>query len=138
MAGAGQDEPDNTLLDEIVKIFNEGHFSGWDATPDDQKAKLINIAKSITADKDYQDLVVGNPDPDAVEIALNNVIDRIIRQKRSGDMSLYKQYQQNADFKSQMRNVLIRLTNTLESAPEDLVLKEVGFTQSKGFSNDST
>ncbi len=130
MAGAGQDEPENTLLDEIVKIFNEGHFSGWEATPDDQKAKLISIAKSVTADKDYQDLVVGNPDPDAVETTLNTVIDRIIRQKRTGDMSLYKQYQQNADFKAQMRNVLSRMINTLESAPADLVLKEVGFTQS--------
>ncbi len=122
MAGAGQDDPDNKLLDEIVKIFNEWHFSGWDASPDDQKAKMFNIALSIKADKDYQDLVVGNPDPDAVETTMGKVIDRVIRQKRAGDMSLYKQYQQNADFKVQLRNVLIRLTNTLESAPKDVVL----------------
>ncbi len=130
MAGAGQDEPEYNILDEIVKIFNEGHFSGWDATPDDQKAKLINIAQGITADEDYQDLVVGNPDPDAVETKLNEIIDRVIRQKRTGDMSLYKQYQQNADFKSQMRNVLIRMVNTIQSAPADVLLRDVGFTQS--------
>lgn len=46
----------------------------------------------------------------------------------TGDMSLYKQYQQNADFKSQMRNVLVRMVNTLESAPEEKILREVGFT----------
>lgn len=130
MAGAGQEEPVYNILDEIVKIFNDGHFSGWDATPDDQKAKLVSIAQSITADKDYQELVVGNPDPDAVETTLNMVIDRIIRQKRTGDMSLYKQYQQNADFKSQLRSVLTRMINTLESAPADLVIRGVGFTQS--------
>ena len=130
MAGAGSDEPDNTLLDEIVKIFNEGHFSGWDATPDDQKAKLISIVRSIKEDNDYNTLVVGNPDPDAVENTLNNVIDRIIRKKRTGDMSLYKQYQQNDEFKSQMRHVLTRMLNVIESAPEETVLKNVGFTQS--------
>lgn len=130
MAGAGSDEPDDTLLDEIVKIFNEGHFSGWDATPDDQKAKLISIVRSIKEDNDYNNLVVGNPDPDAVENTLNNVIDRIIRKKRTGDMSLYKQYQQNDEFKSQMRHVLTRMLNVIESVPEETVLKNVGFTLS--------
>ena len=130
MAGASSDEPDDTLLDEIVKIFNEGNFSGWNATPDDQKAKLISIVHSIKEDNDYNNLVVGNPDPDAVETTLNNVIDRIIRKKRTGDMSLYKQYQQNDEFKSQMRHVLTRMLNVIESTPEETVLKNVGFTQS--------
>ena len=129
MAGASPDEPDETILDEIVKIFNEGHFSGWDATPDDQKAKLISIVNSVSQDTDYTTLVVGNPDPDAVETTLNNIIDRVIRKKRTGDMSLYKQYQQDSEFKSQMRSVVIRMLNTLDGAPAETVLSGVGFTQ---------
>lgn len=129
MAGAGPDEPDETLLDKIIKIFNEGNFNGWNATPDDQKAKLISIVKSVTTDPDYNTLVVGNPDPDAVESTLNNVIDRVIRKKRTGDMSLYKQYQQDGEFKSQMRHVIIRMVNTIQSSPEEITLNDVGFTQ---------
>ena len=129
MAGAAPDEPDDTILDEIVKIFNEWHFSGWEATPDDQKAKLISIVNSVSQDTDYATLVVGNPDPDAVETTLNNIIDRVIRKKRTGDMSLYKQYQQDNEFKSQMRSVVIRMLNTLGGAPTETVLNGVGFTQ---------
>lgn len=129
MAGARCDEPDETILDEIVKIFNEGHFSGWEATPDDQKAKLISIVNSVSQDNDYTTLVVGNPDPDAVETTLNNIIDRVIRKKRTGDMSLYKQYQQDSEFKSQMRSVVIHMLNTLAGTPAETVLSGVGFTQ---------
>jgi hypothetical protein len=56
-------------------------------------------------DKDYQDLVVGNPDQDAVDGAMAKIIDRIIRQKRKGDMSLYKKYQQNENFKSDFLSI---------------------------------
>lgn len=128
MAGAGSDEILEESLTQIVEEFNELHFSGWEATPDDQKTKLVSIVTAIAADHDYQHLVVGNPDPDAVENTLNGIIDRIIRAKRTGDMSLYKQYQQNEDFKSQIRHVLIRMLNTIDSTPESTLMNGVGFT----------
>lgn len=127
MAGAGPNDVENPL-DEIVKIFNEHHFTGWDATPEDQKTKLLSIVRSISADEDYQNLVIGNPDSDAVETTLNNVIDKVIRGKRKSDMSLYRQYQQNADFKAQLRHVLIRMLGIEESTPDNVVLEGVGFT----------
>lgn len=129
MAGAGGNEVIEEPLIQIIEAFNELHFTGWEATPDDQKAKLVSIVTAIAVDDDYKNLVVGNPDPDAVETTLNNIIDRIIRVKRTGDMSLYKQYQQNEDFKSQMRHVLTRMLNTIDSTPESTLLKGVGFTQ---------
>ena len=129
MAGAGGDEIEIDVLDEIVRAFNEMNFKGWEATPVDQRAKLINIVATIAQEHDYTDLVVGNPDPEASETALNNIIDRVIRQKRTADMSLYKQYQQNEEFKSQMRSTLGRLLNAYCSAPEQTMLKGVGFTQ---------
>lgn len=128
MAGAGGDEEERDFLEEIIKAFNESHFKGWEATPNDQKAKLISIVISIAQDDQYKEQVIGNPDSDATETALNSIIDRIIRKKRTGDMSLYKQYQQSEDFKSNLRHVLTRMLNTLDGAPEETLMKYVGFT----------
>lgn len=109
MVNAG--EPDDTKdpLDKILDEFNEHHFKGWEATPDDQKTKLISIAKSVAEDSDYLTLVVGNPDQNATEAIMTKIIDRIIRQKRKGDMSLYREYLKNDDFKYNMRNVITRM-----------------------------
>lgn len=109
MVNAG--EPDDTKdpLDKILDEFNEHHFKGWEATPDDQKTKLISIAKSVAEGSDYLTLVVGNPDQNATEAIMTKIIDRIIRQKRKGDMSLYREYQKNDDFKYNMRNVITRM-----------------------------
>lgn len=128
MAGAGGDEVIEEPLIQIVEAFNELHFTGWEATPDDQKAKLVSIVTAIATDEDYKSLVVGNPDPEAVETTLNGIIDRIIRIKRTGDMSLYKQYLQNDDFREQFRHVLIRMLNTIDSTPESKMIYGVGFT----------
>ena len=129
MAGAGSEEAEDSLLDEIVKIFNEGNFSGWDATPDDQKAKLINFATTMANDERYQEYIIGNSDPDAIETMSNRIIDDLIRQKRKGDMSLYKQYQVDADFKARFRQTIMRMAQTVQATPEYTRLTHVGFTQ---------
>lgn len=115
MVNAGPtDEPNKDPLDEIIKEFNEHWFRGWEATPDDQKEKLVNITKAVANDADYQNLVIGNPDQQAVEAAMVMIIDRIIRQKRKGDMSLYREYQQNDAFKAGFRDLITRMLDNLE------------------------
>ncbi len=109
MVSAGAEEETKDPLDEILKEFNERWFNGWDATPDDQKMKLISVAQAVANDEDYKTLVVGNPDQQAVDALMNEIIDRIIRQKRKGDNSLYKEYQQNEGFKVNFRNVIVRM-----------------------------
>ena len=42
------------------------------------------------------------------------IIDRIIRKKRKGDMSLYKEYQQNEGFKVDFRSVITRMLGDLD------------------------
>lgn len=106
-AGNMEEEPKETL-DAILRDFNERWFKGWNATPDDQRSKLISIAKAIVEDEDYS-LVVGNPDQQAVETIFNNITDRIVRQKRKGDMSLYKEYHQNEGFRTNFINLLRRI-----------------------------
>ena len=114
MVNAGNGEDDADFLDNILKEFNERWFKGWEATPDDQKTKLVSITAAVAADEDYQTLVVGNPDQQAVDEAMKMIIDRIVRQKRKGDMSLYKEYQQNEGFKSNFRNLISRMLSDMD------------------------
>lgn len=112
-AGGNDDEPTDPL-DQILKEFNERWFKGWDATPDDQKAKIIGVARAVADDEDYQTLVVGNPDQQAVAEAMITIVDRIMRKQRKGDMSLYKEYQQNEGFKHNFIGVIDRMLGNLE------------------------
>ncbi len=112
-AGGGNEEPADPL-DQILKEFNERWFKGWETTPSEQKAKLIGVAKAVADDEDYQTLVVGNPDQQAVAAAMMAIIDRIMRKQRKGDMSLYKQYQQSEVFKHNFISVIDRMLGDLE------------------------
>ena len=112
-AGGNEEEPTDPL-DKIIKDFNERWFKGWNATPDDQKAKLVSVAKAVAEDEDYQTLVVGNPDQQAVEAAMVSIVDRIMRKQRKGDMSLYKEYQHNEGFKHNFINVIDRMLGDLD------------------------
>lgn len=114
MVNAGVTEESKDPLDEILKEFNERWFKGWDATPDDQKMKLISVAQAVADDDDYKTLVVGNPDQQAVDALMIDIIDRIIRKKRKGDNSLYKEYQQNDGFRVNFRDVIIRMLSNLD------------------------
>lgn len=121
MAGAGSGEIERDWLEEIIRIFNESHFKGWNATPDDQKAKLISIVQAITRDKDYTEQVVDNPDAEAVEATLNRIIDRIILKKRQSDLSLYKQYHQSEVFRADLQNVLKRMLDAIGRPTDEVV-----------------
>ena len=110
----GNDEEPTDPLDQILKDFNDRWFRGWDATPDDQKAKLVSVAKAVADDEDYQTLVVGNPDQQAVEAAMIAIVDRIMRKQRKGDMSLYKEYQHNEGFKHNFISIIDRMLGDLE------------------------
>ena len=112
-AGADEETPKDPL-DKILKEFNERWFKGWQATPSDQKAKLLSMAKAVTEEEDYKTMVVGNPDQQAVEEIYTRIIDSIVRKKRKGDMSLYKEYQQNEGFKVNFKNLLIRMVENME------------------------
>jgi type I restriction enzyme R subunit len=102
----GEEEAPKDPLDKILKEFNERWFKGWEATPDDQKVKLLSMAKALAEDEDYKTLVVGNSDQQAVAEVYARIIDSIVRKKRRGDASLYKLYQQNEGFKASFQQTL--------------------------------
>lgn len=114
MVNAGSEVEVKDPLDVILQEFNNRWFNGWDATPDDQKMKLVSVAQAVAADEDYQTLVVGNPDQQAVDDLMITIIDKIMRKKRKGDNSLYKEYQQNEGFKADFRSVITRMLSDLD------------------------
>lgn len=114
MVSGGNDDgkdPLNVILNE----FNERYFKGWDATPDEQKVKFLNVVNAVAKNKDYQELIIGNPDQQAVDVAMAKIIDTAVRNMRKSDMSLYKSYQQDEGFKDGFRMVVIKmLENSVE------------------------
>ena len=75
---------------------------------------MILHAKAVVKDEDYQDLVVGNSDQQAVEDIMAKLIDKALRNTRKGDNSLYKNYQMNEAFRADYRNAIRRLVENLE------------------------
>ena len=52
--GAHGSDEEKDILDEIIKVFNERWFHGWDATPEDQRVKFISLADKIKEHPDYK------------------------------------------------------------------------------------
>lgn len=93
--GDGDKDP----LDEIVRAFNERHFAGWEATPEEQRVKFINIAKHVMSHADYKAQVEDNPDSQNRQLALERLIQQAISVERRRELDLYKRYASDPDFK---------------------------------------
>ena len=64
-------------LDEIIKNFNERYFQGWEATPEEQRVKLIALNRRIVAHPDYSAKVLNNPDLQNRDLAFNKIIEEV-------------------------------------------------------------
>ncbi|MGM9697949.1 MAG: type I restriction endonuclease subunit R [Prevotella sp.] len=106
MAGASSEDQSRDPLDEILKEFNE-NFKGFEGSPDEQKAILLNITKKVHDDVQYQELIVGNPNTEAAREFQNKIIDRVMRQTRKNQESIYRGYQSNKEmFYNTISNML--------------------------------
>lgn len=115
MVNAGDDKnAPKDPLDEILKEFNERWFQGWQATPDDQKTKLVSIAKAVVENEDYKEFVVGNPDKQAVDNKMMEIVEKVVREKRKSDESLYKEFRQNEAFKANFKNIIVKMLGNLD------------------------
>ena len=110
------DDPDKDPLDLIIAAFNERYFKGWDATPEEQKVKLISILNQAMRDPAFQDKVVGNPDQQNRRIASEAFFEKAMLQERRREIDLYRKYASDDDFKSGLHEVLMRMMEqTLKS-----------------------
>jgi len=103
----GEEEEDH--LDEIIKSFNERWFQGWDATPEDQRIKFIQISDRVKAHEDFQEKFKDNPDPQNRDIALRKIIEDVFAQQRRQDVELYKLHAKDDAFKLAMFDTMKRM-----------------------------
>jgi type I restriction enzyme, R subunit len=93
------DEPQQDPLDEIIAAFNDRFFSGWDATPEEQRVKFLNIARHVIQHPNFQSQFVSNQDEQNRRIALEQLIQSAINQERRRELDLYKRYASDPEFK---------------------------------------
>ena len=71
--------------------------------------KLVNILKHAMADPAFQVKVVGNPDEQNRRIASEALFEKAMRNERRREISLYKKYASDEDFKKGMHDALLRM-----------------------------
>jgi type I restriction enzyme R subunit len=111
--GPGDKDP----LEEIVRAFNDRHFAGWAATPEEQRVKFINIAKHVVNHADYKAQVEDNPDAQNRQLALEKLIQHAVSIERRRELDLYKRYAGDPDFKRAFDASISRLLTMRNSGP---------------------
>ena len=106
------EEGEKDPLDEIIKTFNERFFAGWDATPEEQRVKFINIARHVVNNPAYADQVVNNQDEQNRLIALEKMIQQAIGVERKRELDLYKRYANDPEFKRAFNASIGRLVQS--------------------------
>jgi type I restriction enzyme R subunit len=86
------------ILESIIRNFNEKWFQGWEATPDEQRTKFIQLSKHIQAHKDFQSKVADNGDRQNSDLALEKIIEDVMRKQRKNELDLYKLYAKDEGF----------------------------------------
>jgi len=109
LRGYRGDAPQQDPLDQIISAFNDRFFSGWNATPQEQRVKFLNIAKHVVDNPSYQTQVVNNQDEQNRRIALEQLIQQAISQERRRELDLYKRYASDQEFKRAFDFSIMRL-----------------------------
>lgn len=110
LRGAHADEEKKDPLDEIIKNFNERWFKGWDATPEEQRAKFIHIIDKVKAHKDFKQNYEKNTDEINKKLAITKIIDEVINNERRKELELYRLFATNETFKlGLMENIQMAL-----------------------------
>gem|GEM_PF-1658544 len=91
-----------------MNSFNERWFQGWDATPEDQRVKFINLARSIQAHPDYETKFLGNTDPQKQDLAFDKIFEEVISRNRRKELDLYRLLQDDS-FRIAMQDTIKRI-----------------------------
>ncbi|PWK78450.1 type I restriction enzyme R subunit [Mucilaginibacter oryzae] len=109
--GAHGSDTEEDSLDIIIRSFNERFFQGWDATPEDQRIILVNLAKKMQAHPDFKDKYADNTDEQNREIAFNKIYDEVMARLRREQLDLYRLNAKDDSFKAAMQSSLKRVLN---------------------------
>lgn len=106
-AHGGGDEVDP--LDLIIRSFNERWFQGWDATPDEQRVKFVNLAHHMRKHPDFKEKYEENSDSQNREIAFRKIFDDVMARQRKNELDLYRLLSKDEAFKIAMQETIKRV-----------------------------
>ncbi len=109
--GAYGNDEEQDPLDLIINSFNERWFQGWEATPDDQRVKFINLTKSIQAHPDFLTKVAENSDVQNKDLAFKKILDDVMSKQRKQELDLYRLYAKDDAFYQAFFDTMKRMSN---------------------------
>ena len=83
-------ESEKDPLDTIIEAFNEKWFHGWEATPQEQRVKFINLMDKVKTHDDYKSKYQDNQDTHTRRIALERIVAEVMNRERKKELELYK------------------------------------------------
>jgi type I restriction enzyme R subunit len=96
-------------LDLIIRSFNEKHFQGWEAAPDEQRVKFVNLTKGVTSHPDFAMKVADNTDLQNRDLAFLKILDEVMSKQRKNELDLYRLYIQDTAFKQTFVDTMKRM-----------------------------
>lgn len=109
--GAHDGDEEKDPLQMIINSFNERHFHGWDATPEEQRVKFVQLAQQVKNHPDYQSKYAENYDEQNREIAFQKIFEEVMAKQRKNELDLYRLLSKDEAFKVAMQNTLKRVLN---------------------------
>ncbi|OLY94592.1 type I restriction enzyme, R subunit [Cnuella takakiae] len=107
--GAHGGDAEEDPLDIIVRSFNERWFTGWDATPEEQRVKFVALARHVQEHPNFQSQYVNNPDVQNRELAFSKIVADAINKQRRTDLDLYRLFAQDESFRQAMLQAMRRI-----------------------------
>ncbi len=107
--GAHGNDTTEDPLDLIIRSFNERWFQGWEATPEEQRVKFVNLAHSIRIHPDYIEKYAENTDTQNREIAFRKIFEDVMAKQRKNELDLYRLISKDDAFKLAMQETLKRI-----------------------------
>ena len=107
--GAHGGDIEEDELDLIIQSFNERWFQGWEATPDEQRAKFVNLAQKMKEHSDFKEKYADNADIQNREIAFGKIFDEVMGKQRKNELDLYRLIAQDDGFKIAMQDTIKRM-----------------------------
>ncbi|NLY03619.1 MAG: type I restriction endonuclease subunit R [Campylobacter sp.] len=97
--GAYNIDDEKNVLDEIIENFNEKWFHGWEATPTEQRVKFINLMNKVKTHDDFKIKYKENKDNHTRRLALEKIVEEVMREERRKELELYKLFVEDKTFK---------------------------------------
>ena len=88
--GVHEEDEERSELSEIVEYFNDHYFKAWEATPEEKREKLVQIADDIRNHPDFKTRYDENPDPFTRGLALTDILKDITNKNYRKEHQLYR------------------------------------------------